>query len=424
MPHHGVVRRALAAALLGISLWLGSLAWSGFLLTRTVLDPDRSPRVAAALYEDEAVRERLAANIAGGVQAALPPGVPLDGPTIDAGADAALDSPAVEALFVDAFVRTHQAMLGEGQVPHELDGSSFGAVGRESLVQARPELDAILPVAPEVAVPLPTERVPNLGPVRRGLLTAVPVLATVAAVGVMLSLLVSRNRPAVVRRAGIWAMCLSGVVLAFAYGVPVLAASVAPSQSEVIAALVSAMAAETRAPAITLGAVGLAGVALSLFWRAAPALLADPAPPQRGSRGDPRPPRRREPRLVGGPPPRRDIPRPAPRPPAPTAPLRRSGGSPTTVRMHTHTDPRAATDPRPARRPVMGADATYVEASGSDPGRQVGGNVDPTRQQDVPSPPAGPTRWVAGVGWVVESAEHIPPHARWVPGVGYVVEDG
>ena len=27
------MRRALAAALLGISLWIGSLAWTGFLLT-------------------------------------------------------------------------------------------------------------------------------------------------------------------------------------------------------------------------------------------------------------------------------------------------------------------------------------------------------------------------------------------------------
>ncbi|HEY1118600.1 MAG TPA: hypothetical protein VGE43_12890, partial [Acidimicrobiales bacterium] len=181
-----MVRRALAAALLGLSLWIGSLAWSGFLLTRTVLDPDRSERVAEALYEDEAVRDRLAANIAGGVQAALPPGAPVDDATIDAGADAALASPAVEALFVDAFVRTHQAMLGEGDVPREIDGGSFGAAGRESLVAAHPALDGVLPAAPELAVPLPTERVPNLGPVRRGLLSAVPILAAASAVGALL----------------------------------------------------------------------------------------------------------------------------------------------------------------------------------------------------------------------------------------------
>lgn len=416
MAHHGGVRRALAAALLGISLWLGSLAWSGFLLTRTVLDPDRSQRVAEALYEDEAVRGRLADNIAGSVQAALPPGLPVDDATIDAGAAAALDSPAVELLFVDAFVRTHQAMLGEGDVPEQLDGSAFGTAGRDALVDARPELDGILPAAPEVAVPLPTERVPDLGPVRRGLLTAVPLLATAAALGVLLALLITSNRPAVVRRAGVWAMGLSAVVLAFAYGVPALAATFTPKQSEVIAALVGAMAAETRVPAITLGALGLAGVVLSLLWRAAPTLLADPVPPERRPRRAPR--RRREPRLVGGPPPRRDISRPAPRsvPPTPArqSPVpRRPDAAPTAV-FHR---------PATARRPDLDAAPTRVGATYPRPERE-GGNTDLTTQQDVPSAPDGPTRWVAGLGWVVESADHIPPDARWVPGVGYVVEGG
>ena len=404
VAHHGLVRRALAAALLGISLWVGSLAWTGFLLTRTVLDPDRSERVAEALYEDEAVRARLAANIADGVQASLPEGFPVDDATVDAGAAQALDSPAVEAVFIDAFVRTHQAMLGEGDVPRSVDPGAFGSAGRDALVAARPELDAVLPAAPEVAVSLPTERVPDLGPVRRGLLTAVPLMATAAAVGALLALVITSNRPAVIRRAGIWAVGLSAVVLAVAYGVPALAGSVAPDQSEVIAALVGAIVAETRVPAITLGALGLAGIVLSLFWRSAPALLAEPAPQRR------RP--RREPRLVGGPPPRRDISRPAPRP-APAVTPRRPDTSPTTVQPRPHGRP----------HPEPDADPTQVVASGSRPGRRDGGNADLTTQQDVPSPPAGPTRWVAGVGWVVESAEHIPPEARWVPGVGYVVED-
>jgi len=399
------VRRALAAALLGISLWIGSLAWSGFLLTRTVLDPDRSERVAEALYEDEAVRARLAANIVDGVQASLPEGFPVDDATVEAGAAQALESPAVEAVFVDAFVRTHQAMLGEGEVPQSVDPGAFGTAGRDALVAARPELDGVLPAAPQVAVSLPTERVPNLGPVRRGLLTAVPILAGVAAVGALLALVVTSNRPAVIRRAGIWAVTLSALVLAVAYGIPALAGRVVPDQSEVIAALVGAMVAETRVPAITLGILGAAGIVLSLFWRAAPALLAEPAPPQR------RP--RREPRLVGGPPPRRDISRPAPRP-APAVPPRRPDASPTTVQPL----------PQGRRHPELDADPTRVDASPSRPGRGDGGNADLTTQQAVPSPPAGPTRWVAGVGWVVESAEHIPPEARWVPGVGYVVEEG
>lgn len=408
------MRRALAAALLGVSLWIGSLAWTAFLLTRTVLDPDRSRTVAEALYEDDAVRDRLAANIAGGVQSALPPEVPVERAQLDAGARQALESPAVESVIVEAFVQTHQAMLGEGDVPRTLDPGAIGSAGRQSLVDARPELDAILPASPEVTVPLPTERVPNLGPVRRGLLAAVPVLATVSAVGVLLALLVTSNRPAVVRRAGIWAVGLSAVVLAFAYGVPALAAAFAPSQSEVVAALVGAMAAETRVPAITLGALGLAGIVLSMFWRAAPAFLADPAPAQpRGGREPGPTRRRREPRLVGGPPPRRpvrDLPVPArsmqPRPPGVVAAV--------THLPRPHDD---RTRVGPLGAPSV-PDATRHDL-------RPGGNDDPTRHGQAAAPDgAGPTRWVAGVGWVVEPAEHIPPEARWVPGVGYVVEEG
>jgi hypothetical protein len=407
--HDGLVRRALAAALLGISLWIGSLAWTGFLLTSTVLNPERSRNVAEAVYDDEAVRARLAANISGGVDAALPDGVPVDRSAIDAGAERALDSPAVESVFVDAFVRTHQAMLGEGDAPRRLDPGAFGAAGRQSLVEDRPALDAVLPASPEVAVELPTERVPNLGPVRRGLLSAVPILAAASAFGVLLALLVARNRPAVVRRAGFWAVGLSALVLVFAYGIPALAASVVPEQSEVVAALVGAMAAETRVPAITLGALGFAGIVLSLFWRAAPAMLADRVPPSWG-----RPAPRRQPRLHGGPPrrPSRDIPVPT-RPAAPTPPVQRSAPpSPTTIGPTAH-------DPAPTRvEPAPGGTRPQ--------GRPEGGNTDHTRSEDIPSSsPQQPaaTRWVAGVGWVVESAEHIPPEARWVPGVGYVVED-
>src|SRR5690606_27101288 len=294
-----------------------------------------------------------------------------------------------------------------------IDPGAFGSAGRDALVAARPELDAVLPAAPEVAVSLPTDRVPNLGPVRRGLLTAVPWMAAASAVGALLALVVTSNRPAVIRRAGIWAVTLSAVVLAIAYGIPALARSVVPDQSEVIAALVGAMVAETRLPAITLGALGLAGIVVSLFWRAAPALLADPAPPARRGRRPAQPRRpRREPRLVGGPPSRRVLPRPAPRP-APPAPPRGPDTSPTAVQA------------RPGRaHPELDADPTQVEVTGEGPGRRGGGNADLTTHQDVPSPPSGPTRWVAGVGWVVESAEHIPPEARWVPGVGYVVEEG
>ena len=245
------MRRSLAAVLLGVSLWMGSLAWSAFVMTRTVLDPGRSEAVADALLEDQAVRDRMASNIASGIEAALPPGATVDRAELDTGAEAALASPVVEALVRDALVQTHRAFVGDGAVPASIDG--------------------VVPGAPAVEVPLPTERVPDLGPVRSALLAAAPVLASLAAAGTVLALVVTNDRRAVVRRASRWAIGLSAVVLLIAYGVPPVVRAVAPDQAEVVAALVGALAATTRGPAAALAAAGAAGLLLSLVRRRDPA---------------------------------------------------------------------------------------------------------------------------------------------------------
>jgi len=407
------VRRSLAAAVLGISLWLGSLAWSGFILTRTVLDPERSREVADALYDDELVRAQLVENIADGVEAALPDGVPVERTTIETAAAQALDSPAVEAVFVDAFVETHQAFLGEGDAPDSVDPGAFGAAARESLVASRPELDGVLPAAPQLAIPLPTERVPNLGPVRDGLLTVVPLLAAVSALGAALALLVTSNRPAILRRAGVWAASLAALVLAFAYGIPALGERFAPDQSAIIAALIGAMAASTRGPALALGAVGLGAVAMSLVWKAAPALAPARAPRVR---------RRREPVLRGGTStaaarvPRRAI-------PIPRRGLSAAGAGATPSRPrppdgYGHGS-RAATPPPGPRPRSFDSNPTRVGASPQ---------PDPTLVERAVAPDPEPgaasaRRWVEGVGWVIEpTSGSIPAEARWVAGVGYVVD--
>lgn len=398
------MRRALAAAILAFSLWLGSLAWTGFTLLRTVLDPDRSREVAESLYEDEAVRAQLVDNIADGVAGATPPGVTLPRGQVEATAADALDSPAVATLFVDAFARTHAAFLGEGEVPDAVDPGAFGSAARSTIVARNPELDSVLPASPELAIPLPTERVPNLGPLRDLLQAVVPLLALASATGALLALLVTSNRPAVIRRAGVWAVLLSSIVLVVAYGIPALGARYAPGQSVIIAALVGAMAGAMRVPALTLGGLGVAGIVASMLWRRAPSPRPEPARRRRASAGPPRPPRR-------------DLPRPARgrRPPT-AAPVPRTrmpdGYAPGARRAEPAPTPRPAVTRNQAAPTTVQRDPTR---SDHDPTRSP---HDPTRVEDGD----GNRRWVEGVGWVVESSS-IPADARWVPGVGYVVED-
>ncbi len=375
------MRRGLAAALLGISLWIGSLAWSGFVMTRTVLDPGRSQDVAEALLDNDAVRAQLVANIATGIEAGLPDGARVDRATLESGAAAALDSPAVKTLVLDALIRSHQAFLGEGTAPKSIDGGAFGAAARQSIVDAHPELDGLLPAAPSFEVPLPTDRIPNLGPVRRGLLTAVPILAGIAVIGAGLALLVTTDRPGVVRRAGFWALGLSAFVLVVAYGIPAAARQVAPDQAEIVAALIGALAAATRGPALALAGAGLVGLVVSLFWKPASSVIRSerPAPVVAGP---PRPPRRA----------RRDVPVRGRRPRrATTAPI-----------------------------PIVPSAGGPIDAT----------RVQPVAAPPVSSPPPQPhvqtranARWVEGVGWVHDGTDAIPDSARWIPGVGYVLDD-
>jgi len=256
---------------LGLSLWVGSLAWSGFVLLRTVLDPDRSREVAEALYEDEAVRAQLADGIAAGIRAGVPPGVPVPDGAIEAATADALASPVVEAIFVDALADTHAAFVGEGEPPSHVDPGVLGAAARDAAVAREPALDAILPAAPQLAVDLPTERVPDFGPVREVLVAAVPLLALASLAGTLLALLVAADRQRVLRRAGAWAIGLSATVLVLAYGVPWLAAQLLPDQAAVLAALVRAVSAAMRGPAVALAATGAAAVVVSVLWRRAPA---------------------------------------------------------------------------------------------------------------------------------------------------------
>lgn len=361
-------------------------------MTRTVLDPGRSEAVAEALLDDPDVRDQLVANIASGVAAALPGAVAVDRAEIDAAAETALADPEIEALFRSALVDTHQAFVGVGDAPRSIDGGAFGAAARDALVASRPDLDGLLPPSPEIEVPLPTERVPDLGPVRRGLDAAVPLMAAVSAIGAFVALVLTSNRPAILRRTGLWAMGLSAFVLAFAFGVPALAQSFAPDQATVVAALVGALAAASQGPALALAAAGGLALVGSLVWRPAAGLLAadprsatPPPAPARRRRSTHPPTQRipRQPRRVStpAPPARRTAPA---RPPAPVAPPAAPPPAPTLVHS-----------PTPAPTP---------------PGAETPGDAPDGR------------RWVAGVGWVVEGTNGIPADARWVPGVGYVVD--
>ena len=260
------MRRSAAGLILGISLLIASMAWGGFAALRTVLDPGRSADVADALLEDDEVQAQLAENLATAVTRVIPVGVPITDQQVESGVAVALRSPVVEALIRDAFVSTHAAFLGEGDVPRTVDLGDAAVEVREAIVAIDPSLDAVFPPSQALVIELPTERVPDLGGARRLLLRVVPLAALFAAGGVVLALLTTTHRPSVLRRAGRWAIVAGAVWLAFAYGIPWLATSFFSGQSVVAGALLQAVVTAMIVPSIILVAIGSAALALSFVW--------------------------------------------------------------------------------------------------------------------------------------------------------------
>lgn len=387
-----MLRRSVARLVLLVSLAAGTVAWAGFVSLNTVLDPDRSRDVADALYEDDAVRDRIADNLAAAARRAVPDEAGVTDEQIQSAARAALASPAVGSLVVDSLVAVHQGFLGRGEIPKQIDAGAVGVAARASLVEARPELDGVLPPAPELTIPLPTERIPNARPLRTALSAAVPVLALAALGGIVLALVFTNDRPSILRSVGIRAIVVSAVCLVIALGLPRLAEALAPDQAEIVAALVGALMRSTLTPALVLAGCGLAAVAAATLWKRVPgdgaARSGGPVPERRGTQAS-RPANRLEP------PARRDArSRPAQRPAARRPPSPQGNQNPPRDEPWV---PRPQPQPSPSPSPL----SSHRSAPGL------------TRL----------TRWVDGVGWVVDPDEpEIPASARWVPGVGYVVD--
>ncbi len=442
-----MIRRSVAGAILGVSLLVGSLAWSGFVALRTVFDPDRSGQIADELLENDEVRSQIDENLAGAVANLIPPEVPVSDEVIQSASTQVLNDPAVERLLRRALVDTHKAFLGEGDAPEVIDLTPVAAEARSSLVAAAPQLDVVVPENPVLAVPLPTEHVPDASPLRSFLQTAVPILMGLSVLGAVLALVTTSDRPSILRRAGFWALGTTAVFLVIGLAIPWLLRQYAPDQAEVIAALLAALLRSTLVPSIVLGSVGVALLVAAAAWFAGsrePARRAPhpDAPHRRQAAAMDRARRRRAPA------PRTRRPTPSAARSQPTAPAP-SGGArsdptrriPTASPASPGAQPRAGPVPSPypdgpagtgapARSPYPDGPGAAAPAPSPYPDRPGGGGAVPSSSRSVygdpgPGPADGgvPGRWVEGHGWVVDPSHHgpLPAGARWVDGVGYVV---
>lgn len=283
----GVMRRGVAGLILGLSLVVASISWAGFIMSRTVLDPGRSERLAEQVFDNDELRSVLVNRLAESLAGALPNDVVVPSQTLEAAASVALDNPDVQQLVQTAIVDTHRSALEGDAQPVVIDSSVVSNALRMALIQANPNLEGVVPEVPATSVELPTTGLNFLGTLK-GFVDQVTILAAlVALAGGATALVISNNRPAILRRVAFWAFGASLFWLIVGYGVPYLAALIGPASSALITAAIDVFFGAMIRPAIIMGGVGIALLAASMIWSAVavrrPARVAQPARAPRGT---------------------------------------------------------------------------------------------------------------------------------------------
>lgn len=288
------MRRGLASLIMVVSLLVASGSWAGFILTRTVLDPGRSEALADNLLDNTVVRGVIIDLLSDAVESQIPGSVVVPRETIEVAADEALDDPRVDAVIRDGFVRAHQNALNGIDEPVALDASALGEVGREKVVALRPELNPILPAAPQLEVDLPTGGLSVLGDLRAQVRRYTIFGALLALFGITLSFVLTTHRPKAMRRVAYWAFANSAFWLLVGYGLPSILERIAPPSSVSIAtAVVDVFLGAMIRPAVIMFGLGVALLALSMAWpalaRRRPARLVDREAPVPGALRQPSP---------------------------------------------------------------------------------------------------------------------------------------
>ncbi len=261
------MRRFASSLLVGLAALAGTVAWTSFVATATVLDPSRTDRVAEVLVTDPTVRQSVEDALTQALISVVPPSTPVPDSELRLAARHALDDPRVLAVLRTAIVEAHRVLLGEGQGPVRVDAGPIAVAGREALLTAHPELGRTLAAPPPLTVELPTDSFPNLGGLRK---TAgeLPRKASQAAVVLFLAaLVVAADRGRILRRAGLFGLWTGGGWFAMGWLVPwAVSHWSVEGRLAVFGALAVAVARPMIAPAAALLAAGGGFLWAAFMW--------------------------------------------------------------------------------------------------------------------------------------------------------------
>jgi hypothetical protein len=277
------MRRTAASVLVLVGLFAASVAWWALAARYTVLDANRSERIADTLIEQPVIRDAVAEGLGSALSQALPPGTPISAEELSAVAHRALDDPRALAALRTAVLMSHQRLIGTYDGPVTLDVSPIAAAGRDALIAARPDLARALPKAPPLSVDLPTQKLPKLGWVPQRARELGGMATMVAFTFLALGMLAASDRPKVLSRAGRWALRAGLGWAAFGWALPYAMTKIDDPRLAALGAIGVAAVGPMIAPAVTLVCAGIGALLGARAWRTALAAL-PPAPPSGGPR--------------------------------------------------------------------------------------------------------------------------------------------
>ncbi len=259
------MRRALASLLLSLSLVFATISWSGFIMTRTVFDPGRSERLADELLDNEEVRAVVIDRLAETINNTIPPEVSISDEQLETAAGLVLDDPRVEQLVKEQLVLAHQNALNGVDEPVEVDATVVGQAGRDAAVAQQPSLDAVLPAVPPVEITLPTTGLSWLGTVNDYVRRISLFSGLIAVAGIAVSLVITSNRPRVLRRLAYWAFGAAAFWIVAAFLAPWIVNLISPSSMVLVTAAINVFFEAMITPAIVMAVFGAVLFGISVF---------------------------------------------------------------------------------------------------------------------------------------------------------------
>lgn len=266
-------RRLAASLLAGIGMVAAVVAAGSWWTQAALLDSDRFGDRAAEALESGAVRDLLASEITGQVQAQLPAEARAVAPQVRAAIDEMVASPEFATAFSGAARDAHHQLLQPGHDAVVVDLSAASDAATEAVRGVDPSLARAVPPVDLSRVTIgDSTTLPDLSRIDDAVSGAVAPAALLAAAALAAAMLVAPDRARLARSLGLGVAAVSVVAIVALAAVPSLVTDRIsdPAVRDAARVLTDREVADLRWPAALMAATGLVTAVSAHVWSRRP----------------------------------------------------------------------------------------------------------------------------------------------------------